>query len=136
MNVTASGGWRRGRGRRSPQDLAEHSAGGPPRKRRPRRGGGGRSTGASAPLALPRPRPYSVVILPSTLLELVALPALREAIDALARDPRPTTARLLRAEGRRTWLRLRVNGARVIYWVDDGRAKVTVVKVNRHGASY
>jgi mRNA interferase RelE/StbE len=49
------------------------------------------------------------------------------ALRALADDPRPAGARLLK--GHRPWLRIRVDDYRVIYTVDDREQVVTVAVV-------
>ncbi len=58
---------------------------------------------------------------------------IRQAIDALAEDPRPPNSLTLRGrEGRR----LRVGDYRVIYEVDDDRRTVTVLQVGHRRDVY
>lgn len=52
---------------------------------------------------------------------------LRDAIVALADDPRPTGCRKL--EGRRDEWRIRVGTWRIIYRIEEGRLVVLVVRV-------
>ena len=51
---------------------------------------------------------------------------IRQAIDALSKDPRPRDSRKLRG---REGYRLRVGGYRIIYRVDDEERVVTILEV-------
>ncbi len=56
------------------------------------------------------------------------------AIDALASDPRPSSARCLR--GREDLLRIRVGACRVVYTIEDDRLVVLVVKLGHRKDIY
>ncbi|MEO7868972.1 MAG: type II toxin-antitoxin system RelE/ParE family toxin [Candidatus Limnocylindria bacterium] len=82
---------------------------------------------------------HRVVIRRSATRELGALPQptrgrVVRAIEALASDPRPTGAKLLSEPGRR-W-RLRVGDYRILYWLDDDRVVVVVVRVRHRSNAY
>lgn len=57
------------------------------------------------------------------------------AIDALADNPRPPGAQMLREWEFRAW-RIRVGEWRVIYTIDDGAALVTVVRILHRSKAY
>ena len=80
--------------------------------------------------------PYQVELAPSAQRDLRGLPRQVQArlampIQALAEDPRPAGARMLRGE-ERTW-RIRVGPYRVVYDIHDDQALVVVLKVARRG---
>jgi mRNA interferase RelE/StbE len=56
-------------------------------------------------------------------------------IDALAEDPRPPGALVLREWAFRAW-RIRVGDWRVIYTIDDAAALVTVVRILHRSKAY
>ena len=59
---------------------------------------------------------------------------IREAIQALADDPRPPGCRKL--EGRNDEWRVRVGTWRVVYRIEDGRLVVVVVRIAPRGEVY
>lgn len=82
---------------------------------------------------------YTVVLLPSARRELASLP--REAqrriarhIDALASDPRPAGAQMLRGPER--ILRLRVGDYRMLFQVEDKALAVVIVKIGHRREVY
>jgi mRNA interferase RelE/StbE len=82
---------------------------------------------------------YRVVFRRSAARELASLPQpirgrVTRAVDALATNPRPPGAKLLREPGGR-W-RLRVGDYRVLYRVDDDRVVVVVVRVRHRSIAY
>ena len=82
-------------------------------------------------------RRFRVELTPAAERELRKLPAnaaarLRGPILALGADPRPPGASALTGT---PFLRLRVGELRVIYLVEDGRARVLVLRVARHADS-
>ena len=77
---------------------------------------------------------YRVELAPSAQRDLKAvprqlLPLLRQAILALAEEPRPRGARKVRGQ-ERTW-RIRVGRYRILYDVHDDRRLVVVLRVRR-----
>jgi mRNA interferase RelE/StbE len=81
---------------------------------------------------------YALGILPRARRELGALsndtyPRLREAIFALAQEPRPQSSRKL--TGREGW-RLRVGDYRVLYDIDDVKQAITIVHVGHRRDVY
>ncbi len=75
---------------------------------------------------------YRLQIVPAGARQLKQLSGhtqrkIRQAIRALASDPRPHAARLL--SGQRGIWRLRVGDYRVLYRIDDDRLLVLVVRV-------
>ena len=81
---------------------------------------------------------YALGILPRAQRELGALPRdpyhrLREAIFALAHEPRPQSSRKL--TGREGW-RLRVGDYRVLYDIDDVNQAITIVHVGHRRDVY
>ncbi len=81
---------------------------------------------------------YALGILPRATRELSALPSdtyhrLRDAILALAQEPRPQSSRKL--TGREGW-RLRVGDYRVLYDIDDVKQTITVVHVGHRRDVY
>jgi mRNA interferase RelE/StbE len=81
---------------------------------------------------------YALGILPRAQRELGALPTetyqrLREAIFALAHEPRPQSSRKL--TGREGW-RLRVGDYRVLYDIDDAKQTITIVHVGHRRDVY
>ncbi len=82
-------------------------------------------------------RRFRVELTPAAERELRKLPAnaaarLRGPILALGADPRPPGASALTGT---SFLRLRVGELRVIYLVEDGRARVLVLRVARRADS-
>ena len=82
-------------------------------------------------------RRFRVELTPAAQRELRKLPAnaaarLRGPILALGADPRPPGASALTGT---PFLRLRVGELRVIYLVEDGRARVLVLRVARRADS-
>ena len=82
-------------------------------------------------------RRFRVELTPAAERELRKLPAnaaarLRGPILALGADPRPPGASALTGT---PFLRLRVGELRVIYLVEDGRARVLVLRVARRADS-
>jgi mRNA interferase RelE/StbE len=82
-------------------------------------------------------RPYRVELALAAERELRKLPAdstarLRGPILALGADPRPPGASALTGT---PFLRLRVGELRVIYLVEDGRARVVLLRVARRAES-
>ena len=82
-------------------------------------------------------RRFRVELTPAAERELRKLPAnaaarLRGPILALGADPRPQGASALTGT---PFLRLRVGELRVIYLVEDGRARVLVLRVARRADS-
>ena len=74
---------------------------------------------------------YTVAIIPSALRTIQSLPRdlrerVRDAIDALAENPRPHGIKSLQG-GQKGHLRLRVGDYRVIYRVEDARLVVVAV---------
>lgn len=83
---------------------------------------------------------WRLVILPSALKELAALPAkTRDRVDrriqALARDPRVVGSKALRGQFQGL-MRLRVGQYRVIYRVDDQARAVTVIQIVHRRDAY
>ncbi|MCD6335498.1 MAG: type II toxin-antitoxin system RelE/ParE family toxin [Candidatus Latescibacterota bacterium] len=81
---------------------------------------------------------YSLYMLRRAQKELAQLPAsvyerVRDAIRALAHDPRPPNCRKLR--GREGW-RIRVGDYRVIYEIDVGQQVVTVLHIGHRRDVY
>ena len=81
---------------------------------------------------------YALGILPRAQRELGALSndnyhRLREAIFALAHEPRPQSS--LKLTGREGW-RLRVGDYRVLYDIDDGMQTITIVHVGHRRDVY
>lgn len=81
---------------------------------------------------------YSVAILRRAQKELGALTGapytrIRDAIGALAEDPRPPGC--LKLTGRDGW-RIRAGEYRVVYEIDDGRRMVTVFHVGHRRDVY
>jgi len=84
---------------------------------------------------------YSLEFLSSVERALGKLPRVvqqrvRQAIDALAHDPRPAGAKLLSGSGDERIWRLRVGDYRVLYQVHDDRLVVLVVRVAGRGNAY
>ena len=82
---------------------------------------------------------YRVVLRRSAARELANLPPpirrrVTRAVDALAANPRPLGAKLLREPGGR-W-RIRVGDYRVLYRVDDDRVVVVVVRIRHRSIAY
>ncbi len=80
---------------------------------------------------------FRVELAPAAERELRKLPAnaaarLRGPILALGADPRPPGASALTGT---PFLRLRVGELRVIYLIEDGRARVVVLRVARRAES-
>jgi len=67
-------------------------------------------------------------------LDPMARARIAPAIDALAEDPRPATAKRLVGEDE-LW-RIRVGAYRVVYAIEDGRLTVLVVKVGHRRDVY
>lgn len=72
---------------------------------------------------------YTVFILRRAQKELAQLPVgdyerVRDAISALAQDPRPQGC--LKLTGRSGW-RLRIGEYRIIYEIDDGQQVITIL---------
>lgn len=81
---------------------------------------------------------YEVLILRRAQKELANLPKLdyervRDAVAALAEDPRPSGCKKL--VGREGW-RVRVGDYRIIYEVDDVKMKATVLNVGHRRDVY
>ncbi len=81
---------------------------------------------------------YNLFILRRAQKELAQLPTdsyqrVREAIRALAQEPRPLGC--LKLRGREGW-RIRVGGYRVIYEIDDKQQVVTVLHVGHRRSIY
>jgi mRNA interferase RelE/StbE len=81
---------------------------------------------------------YAVTILRRAQKELGALageafPRVRDAIVALAEDPRPTGC--LKLTGRDGW-RIRIGNYRVVYEIDDSDRMVTVLHVGHRRDVY
>ena len=81
---------------------------------------------------------YALGILPRAQRELGALPTenyqrLREAIFALADEPRPQSSRKL--TGRKGW-RLRIGDYRMLYDIDDTKQTITIVHVGHRRDVY
>ena len=77
---------------------------------------------------------YTIEFLPSAVRELEALPReaqsrVSDAIEALADEPRPSTAKLLSGTGRERIWRIPVGPYRVLYQVTDVRVTVAIVRV-------
>jgi len=77
---------------------------------------------------------YRIEFLPSAVRELEALPRqaqgqVADAIEALADEPRPSSAKLLSGTGRERIWRIPVGHYRVLYQVTDVRVTVAVVRV-------
>lgn len=84
---------------------------------------------------------YAISILPSAVrqLEKLARPARRSvaaAIDTLATEPRPRSARRLAGTGSQLIWRVRVGDYRIVYQVDDARSVVIVVRVADRREAY
>jgi mRNA interferase RelE/StbE len=80
------------------------------------------------------PERYSIEFLPSAARELEKIPRdvrgrLVDAIDSLAAEPRPNTARLLSGTGADRIWRIRVGSYRVLYQIIARRITVVVVRV-------
>lgn len=83
--------------------------------------------------------PYEIELLPSAERQLGKLPrdaqgSVRDAIDRLADDPRPTASDQLAGPDR--LLRLRTGDYRIIYQVHDKRLVVLVVRVADRREAY
>ncbi|HEX8503256.1 MAG TPA: type II toxin-antitoxin system RelE/ParE family toxin [Pyrinomonadaceae bacterium] len=81
---------------------------------------------------------HSVLILRRAQKELASLPKVdyvrvRDAVSALADDPRPTGCKKL--VGREGW-RIRSGDYRVIYEIDDAEEKVTVLHIGHRRDVY
>lgn len=77
---------------------------------------------------------YRIEFLPSAARELAALPReaqgrVADAIDALAEEPRPSTAKLLSGTGRERIWRIPVGQYRVLYQVTDVSITIAIVRV-------
>ena len=81
---------------------------------------------------------YKIWMSPSVHDERKGLPGavrqrIKQAIEALATDPRPSSSRQLRSTGETNWepRRLRLDDWRVIYAVDDTWQEVAVLGVRK-----
>ena len=77
--------------------------------------------------------------MPAALGQLAELPRLdqrriKESIDRLAADPRPTGVK--RLQGLREFLRLRSGNYRIIYTVEDDRRTVLIIKIGHRRDVY
>jgi len=82
---------------------------------------------------------YEVLILPSALRQLAALPRadrrrFSDKIERLGAEPRP--AGVKRLQGKREYLRLRSADYRIIYTIDDDRLAVFVVEFRHRREVY
>ena len=96
-------------------------------------GEGGTASGASASLMVVTIRPAAYRDLRRLAPEVAD--RVEAAIDALAENPRPPGALLLREWAFRAW-RLRVGDWRVIYTIDDEVATVTIVRILYRSKAY
>ncbi len=81
---------------------------------------------------------YRVEILPRAVKQLEKLPVevyprIREALLALAMEPRPTGC--LKLQGRSGW-RLRVGKYRIVYEIDDEARRVVVLDIGHRREVY
>jgi mRNA interferase RelE/StbE len=81
---------------------------------------------------------HRLLVLPRAERQLAKLPAgqfprLRDAIRALASEPRPAGCRKLRG---REGYRVRIGGYRIVYTIDDRERAVTVLDVGHRRDVY
>lgn len=84
---------------------------------------------------------YALHILPSAARQLAKLPRsakqkVRDAVDALARQPRPPGAKLLAGTGDERIWRIAVGDCRILYQVLDDRLVVLVIRVANRREAY
>jgi mRNA interferase RelE/StbE len=87
-----------------------------------------------------RPRPWNLEILPSARKALLAMRRpiqnrIRAAIRSLSADPTPADSIAMKGKGAGLY-RLRVGSYRIVYWIQEERVCVLVIRIGHRSEVY